>query len=82
MKTIEELLADTNQRLRWAEPMPGLAGDGSKHDGTAFVTATVADCIRKARWSAHYRDPEGAMKLTPADLLQEFMAVHWATEAE
>jgi hypothetical protein len=76
--TIDELIENRlTAMLEWPEPWPAIGPDGNDVSAHITLRATVNDCINLSRSAAKAggRPTSG----NDADLLQEFMAVHWAT---
>lgn len=79
MRPIEELLKNrTTARLGYQEPWTGKDADGSEVTVAVQISMTVDDCIKLYRAQVG----EAADGLTDADLLTEFIIVHWATEVQ
>lgn len=71
---IERLLQNRHTaRLKWVTPWPGVTADGNRVYCHITQSATVHDIINYARKPGH---PE----MTDADILADFIAVHWAKE--
>lgn len=77
MRPIEELLKNrATARLGYQEPWAGKNADGTEATVAVLISMTVDDCIKLYRAQVG----EAADGLTNADLLTEFIIVHWATE--
>lgn len=71
----------TNKIVKWVEPWPGMAADGSRVHANVEMRATAADCVAMSR---HNLTKLKALKGGETDefLLEQFVTVNWATIEE
>ena len=77
--TTDQLLQHRHEIfLEWNEPWPATGADLKQTDAHVVLRATVQDCINLERrsWAAR---SEKRFCGTEGNLLEEFMAIHWAT---
>jgi hypothetical protein len=75
MKRTIDLLAASDTYLEWVEPWPSLDKNGSGIDAHVILKATVKDCIAIQRNKVPCTSK---MTESDADLLLDFIAIHWA----
>lgn len=80
MPDIPDLLNRRHEaQLEWVEPWPALGPQGNHLDGYVTLRATVHDCVNIQRFSQR-QATGGVTTGSDADLLSDFICIHWATE--
>jgi len=64
--------------LQWDEPRRGKDAQGNEVTAHVTMRATVHDCINMARFAEDFAGPTNTNE---AELLNNFIAVNWAHEA-
>lgn len=69
--------------IEWIDPVPGRDADGNTKDGCEIRRMSVEDVVNYQREYMHKMRPDiDVMSLDPEELLDEFIAIHWATRKE
>lgn len=72
-------------RLSWGEPWAANDSQDRRFDAHVQLSATVDDCIGIQRWTHLHHCLDAGHEYTPdteADLLTEFITIHWASVIE
>lgn len=80
MTTADLLESRHTTFLSWHEPWPACDADGKEFSASVEHRATVFDCIGTMR--AVFKAKDGRVHVTDEQLLNNFMALHWATVAQ
>lgn len=72
-----------SEHIEYDQPCPGLDDSGNEVTCNQRVSMTTEDAIKTQRYivkMSYRRKGKPLKEMTPAELLDEYMIVHWATK--